>query len=380
MLGCKYCVLLLGLLSQCVQCVQSSVDSTKIRQGLLHDNHVSIQNQVLTQQQQQQHQQQQQGYLKEEKINGNGHACDAHHSLSSSPSSVTTCDGETRLIPPEEVEKEVDSNIQITISKTMKEDVVENLIPHVNHGIHQPTTENYTQDDKTKNRGDRLATSSVIRNALNLIITIYLNFLEKHELLTKCITSGVIGIFGDFLAQSFEHRFIAHQHHQQSMVRPFTLDRIRLFAIFFESTLIAGPLMHHAYNYMEYLIPVHNDTNNNDQKKHIVDNTPTHRIISKWTAACIHVLADVFLLGPIFVTSMMVFTSIIEGRIKTLIPEFRSDFGPALKASILASLGFVPMQLIAFKSLPIQFRLLYMNLQDVVWNAVVSVMAHKSRS
>ncbi len=212
------------------------------------------------------------------------------------------------------------------------------------------------------------------------IMTIYLGLLKEHEVLTKSLTSGIIGIIGDFVAQCFEYNVNMDRHsHGQNFNNAFFLDRVRLFGIFFESTFVSGPLMHYAYDYMEHLVPVH-DGDEEEYNNYEGDLVKKNRSsISKWTAASFHVLADIFILGPIFVFTMMLFTSIIEGRIATFLSELVLDFGPALWASTLASFSFVPIQLLAFKCLPIKFRLIYMNLQDVVWNAVVSVMAHKSR-
>ena len=236
-----------------------------------------------------------------------------------------------------------EKNIQVTISQSMST---------------EPKPRTFIMDIETPEADKKK------KDIANDMIATYLHFLDKHEVLTKCLTSGVIGIIGDFIAQCFEHSV-----KQKSLQRAFSLDRIRLFGILFESTLVSGPLMHYAYNYMEYMVPVHSGNMKNSNANPL----------SHWIAPSIHVLADLALLGPTFVFTMMLFTSIIEGRISTFTSEFMLDFGPALWASTIASLSFVPVQLIAFKYLPIKFRLLYMNFQDVVWNAVVSVMAHKSR-
>jgi len=204
-----------------------------------------------------------------------------------------------------------------------------------------------------------------IHDLLGNVVSLYLHFLGAYELLTKSFTSGFIGLIGDFCAQCFEYR--SSTSRQGGPASPFSLDRIRLFAICFESTLVSGPLMHYAYNYMEYLVPIHDDTDKNTSS------------VNKWTAASFHVLADFVILGPIFVFTMMLLTSLIEGQIRYFWTELGRDFGPALCASTVASLTFVPIQLFAFRLLPLRYRLLYMNLQDVIWNAVVSIMAHKNR-
>jgi hypothetical protein len=199
-------------------------------------------------------------------------------------------------------------------------------------------------------------------------ISLYVHFLGAHALLTKCVTSGVIGGMGDMCAQCFEHGVA----NTQSFARR-SLDRRRVFGIFIESMFMAGPLMHYAYDFLEYLVPVHDSAE--DDEKNLVKISNEKR----WAAAFFHVLSDIFLLGPIYVLSMIVTTSLVEGRIGTLKKELLLDYFPTLRASIYASLAFLPMQVLAFRTLPIQFRLLYVNVQDIGWNAIVSFMAHKSR-
>ncbi len=231
-----------------------------------------------------------------------------------------------------------------------------------------PVEQNFSEQTDNQHTTETKKKSTTLK-----LVALYLHFLSKYALVTKCITSGVIGIIGDFAAQCFEQYF----GRRANIVKPaFGLDRIRLFGIFFESIFVSGPLMHFAYDYMEHLVPVHDDDDDEDHQARIPEKSNG---LKKWLAAGFHVTADLLILGPIFVFTMMLFTSIIEGKLRTFGMELKVDFVPAVHAATVASLAFLPAQLFAFKHLPIKFRLLYMNLQDVVWNAVVSVMAHKSR-
>lgn len=221
------------------------------------------------------------------------------------------------------------------------------------------------------------------KSMVKKLISLYLHFLGKYALVTKCITSGTIGTLGDLLAQCFEHSFLRNNHIKTVRKTAFALDRIRLFGILFEATFVSGPLMHFAYDCMEYLVPIHDDDNDDVEDKAstcIPAKSNNNNSRKKWLAAGFHVSADLFILGPIFVFTMMLFTSLIEGKLGTFGMELKLDFIPAVYAASIASFAFLPAQLLAFKHLPIKFRLLYMNFQDVVWNAVVSVMAHKSRN
>ena len=209
----------------------------------------------------------------------------------------------------------------------------------------------------------------------NIFWNTYLRLLDTYPLSTKSITSGVIGGIGDFLAQIFEQR-----QGWNVLANFYNLDRRRSFGVSFEGALVSGPIMHFAYDFLEGIVPIHEEDGfmmeNDEKQTNIRDKKGA---ITKWTAAVFHVTVDNFILGPLFVVTMMITTAIIEERYKTMWKEFAVDFRPALIASLISSLSFVPMQLFAFRLLPVKFRLLYMNFQDVIWNAVVSYMAHKSR-
>ena len=205
-----------------------------------------------------------------------------------------------------------------------------------------------------------------LSDILNKFIDTYNHLLTNHAVLTKSVTSGGIGLMGDVLAQFFEFQ------HLERRSNTFYLDRKRAIGLFIEGTLVSGPLMHYAFDFMEYLVPVHSDGIDTNESQRL-------QLLKQWSAAIFHVVADIGIMGPIYVLSLMVTTSFIEGRLSTLRDELLSDFGSTYWASTLSSLAFGPAQVIAFGILPVQYRLLYINIQDVVWNAVVSYMVHRSR-
>lgn len=238
-------------------------------------------------------------------------------------------------------------------------------------------------------------------------MSMYQKCLAEHEVLTKCITSGIIATMGDFFAQCFEHNVrkramaataIATVQMIEGASGAFMMHRIRLYGVFLEATFVASPVMHYAYNYMESLAPTQRDkdpeksgdasssissitSNGPSSNRRFCSGLALHQPlnVSRWTAAIFHVFADVFILGPIFVFTMIFFTSIIEGKLSSLPAELMFDLIPAIRVAVMTSLTFAPIQLFAFKYLPLKFRILYMNFQDIVWNAIISVMAHRSR-
>ena len=229
-----------------------------------------------------------------------------------------------------------------------------------------------SKEDLSAEKGRKRNHLSATKEKLQSYASLYNHFLETHELLTKTLTSGSVGMIGDIMAQVFEHRLRVSKG-------KFILDVPRILGIFFECACLSAPVMHYGYDYLERVVPVQDDDFRsteafqklNEQEKRVYS-------LKQWAAASFHVLADIFLLGPLYVLNIMFAASLFEGRISSFALDMRSNFMPTLKASIIASLGFMPLQIVAFKKLPTRFRLLYISLQDIVWNAVVSFAVHKS--
>ncbi|GFH60792.1 hypothetical protein CTEN210_17268 [Chaetoceros tenuissimus] len=229
-----------------------------------------------------------------------------------------------------------------------------------------------SKEDVSSEKGRNRNHLSATKDKLQSYASLYNHFLEKHELLTKTLTSGSVGMIGDIMAQAFEHRLRVSKG-------KFILDVPRILGIFFECACLSAPVMHYSYDFLERVVPVQDDDFRsteafqklNEQEKNIYS-------LKQWAAASFHVLADIFLLGPLYVLNIMFAASLFEGRIGSFALDMRSNFMPTLKTSVIASLGFMPLQIVAFKMLPTRFRLLYINFQDIIWSALVSFAAHKS--
>jgi len=97
-------------------------------------------------------------------------------------------------------------------------------------------------------------------------------------------------------------------------------------------------------------------------------------------AALSHVLADSVFLDSIFVASTFLVTGLMEGyKPQEIMPQMKRDYIPALKASWVTSLLVLPIEFVCFRCLPLSFRVLAVNFIDVIWDAVISFMAHRSR-
>jgi Mpv17 / PMP22 family len=196
----------------------------------------------------------------------------------------------------------------------------------------------------------------------------YILQLEVAPLITKSVTSGVLGMGGDYMAQWLEYKLGKRISNKQSsswkdVVRIHQTYHLRRgLAILVDGLIISGPLMHWGYNFFEYVLPI---------------SGAQHR----WVAALAHVVADSVFLDAIFVGTAFIVTGLMEGyRLRRDIwPQFRTDYGPTLRASWATSLILMPLEFVCFRFLPVSFRTLAMNLTDIIWDTVVSFMAHRSR-
>lgn len=187
--------------------------------------------------------------------------------------------------------------------------------------------------------------------------------LTANPVVTKSITAGVIGVMGDCMAQGLENWMHARQ--QQKQQPPQTVqtakkyDPRRGLSILLDGLFISGPLMHFGYELFDHVLPIHSGGSG---------------------AAILHVLADSVFLDAIFVASTFVVTGRMEGyRFRQIVPQLRKDYLPALKASWATSVFLMPIEFVCFRFLPLSYRVLAVNFIDVIWDAVISFMAHRSR-
>jgi len=122
----------------------------------------------------------------------------------------------------------------------------------------------------------------------------YLTQLEASPIITKSITSGIIGIFGDYFAQLLEFKMKRRRRKSSKWKDCLSIhghyDTRRGLAILGDGLFISGPLMHWAYNRFEAILPID----------------------GHW-AAMTHVVADSILLDSVFVTTAFIMTGLLEG-------------------------------------------------------------------
>jgi Mpv17 / PMP22 family len=196
------------------------------------------------------------------------------------------------------------------------------------------------------------------------MITWYMTRLNENPIFTKSISAGLIAAAADYVAQWLEHLL---RHPETTPVDPSSrlgvcsiygrYSRRRGISTLVDGLLISGPLMHFAYEFMESILP-----------------------IATGAAAIVHVLADSVFIDSILVASRFFTTGLMEGlSLQHLLPQFRSVYIPSLKASWVTSLLMSPLQFSCFRFLPLSVRVLSVNVLDVIWDAVISFMTHRSR-
>jgi hypothetical protein len=199
----------------------------------------------------------------------------------------------------------------------------------------------------------------------------YVHQLSTNPMLVKSVSTSVIGFIGDYMAQWFEYRLWRQQNKKSiDTIDTHTLlsihgryDLRRGISLAVGGLLFSGPLMHVGYEMFERVLPIGGSTG-----------------ASSSLAAILHVVADSLFLDCIFVATTFIITGLMEGySFQQLFSQFKSEYVPSVKAGLATSTMLMPIEFVAFRFLPLHFRVLAVNCIDVVWDAVISFMAHRNR-
>lgn len=177
------------------------------------------------------------------------------------------------------------------------------------------------------------------------VLQVYQRFLREYPLVTKSLTAGFVALSGDLLAQI--------------LIESRRVDTHRSWTVAAEGMFVSGPLLHIAYNWLDQL---------------------AFPNIADWLMVWIQVAIDIFIMDSFFTATLMVTSAILQGRSRQqILSELRHEYGHAAQAAWASSGLTAPLQWINFRYIPVEFRVLITNFQDVLWNAVVSYMAHRRR-
>ncbi|KAL7434701.1 hypothetical protein ACHAXM_004329 [Skeletonema potamos] len=209
-------------------------------------------------------------------------------------------------------------------------------------------------------------------------LEVYSIQLEKNPIRTKSLTAGILAVVGDLLAQGIEMTF---ENTGEG------LDGWRVFAMFIEGLCFSGPSMHYAYEFYEHLFPIvrcdcvepviHQDVEILDKHGNVIR---VADFKTEWKNVLIHVAFDQIFMAMWYVAGLMIITCVIEGHSDELASELQNDYFRNLGASWLAAaLFFAPMQIYAFGKLDISYRVLAVNVIDILWVTVMSIVTHLNR-
>ncbi|KAL7475953.1 hypothetical protein ACHAW6_001844 [Cyclotella cf. meneghiniana] len=262
----------------------------------------------------------------------------------------------------------------IIISKSISEE--DEKVPYTIH----------TDDGEEKTSASRMSCAELISKLGNW----YADQLESHPIRTKSLSAGSLAIVGDVLAQIIEYETDFDDEDK-------FLDNRRIFAMFIEGSCVSGPLLHFAFQFYEYIFPVHCTDECVDSVRRDQDLTLTSSFCGEddgiavasdhecqsnkrqYLAAFLHVVFDQVIMAFPYVGGMMIVTSLVEGHGSTLGQELKEDYVNNVKASWVAALLLAPSQFCAFRYLPIKWRVLAVNLQDVLWIITMSYLTHRTR-
>lgn len=223
----------------------------------------------------------------------------------------------------------------------------------------------------------------------------YNNYLDTYPLVTKAMTTAVIGLLGDAAAQYHEKRTTGSDasttsNDASSRSSSSSYDTRRGLANAANNLFLTAPIYHYGYDMLENLLPVLSEDNGDDVSSSLVGNS---------LAAFGQVLIDCIVFDALFVFLMYISAGTIEGSNNTTIntadeptrtstrnhqpsptlfstKSMRINLLPAIMASWQINIFMIPIEYFLFRYFPLRVRVLGMNLIDLIWEAVVSFAIH----
>ncbi|KAL3770724.1 hypothetical protein ACHAWU_009256 [Discostella pseudostelligera] len=210
----------------------------------------------------------------------------------------------------------------------------------------------------------------------------YSHQIDDYPVLTKSIFGGCSSILGDMLAQFIENNTALREEPTEGLYAQ------RILAMFCTG-LCYGPMLHYIYEFYEHIL-----TNNASANALAMMMTAT--IYLPWRRMHLQLYnlrrtthdshphkkkkeARTGTRGQAR-TGGMVVTGIIEGRWDVLGEEFHEDFINNVHSLWLAAIMFTgPIQIVAFRYLPLKWRTLAVNVLEVFEVMVMSYITHRNR-
>lgn len=200
--------------------------------------------------------------------------------------------------------------------------------------------------------------------------------LEECPVLTKSLTTAVIQLLGDSVAQWYEQTQTQKRKQTQRANNDNPGYDFRRGASLFVDGLLVGPVLHYCYEFMEDVWPTSGEAAENDN--HPDDGTNT--LMARPFATLCHVFINDYIIDSTYIAISFVFTGIVEGYAWREVKElFWKDYWITLRASWLTSICLLPVEIYCFGHLSLSLRVLAMNFIDLFWGSIVSFYSHRSR-
>ncbi|KAB1200624.1 Protein Mpv17 [Morella rubra] len=166
----------------------------------------------------------------------------------------------------------------------------------------------------------------------------YLALLAKYPVSTKALTSALLTLIGDLICQLVIDQVPS-------------LDWKRTFLFTLLGLVLVGPTLHFWYLYLSRLVT-----------------------LPGASGALLRLVLDQFVFSPIFIGVFLATLVTLEGRPSQVIPKLQQEWFSAVLANWKL---WIPFQFLNFRFVPQQFQVLAANFIALVWNVVLSFIAHK---
>lgn len=170
----------------------------------------------------------------------------------------------------------------------------------------------------------------------------YSRSLDSHPIITKSLSSAIIGGSGDVLSQYIEAK---------NEKRPFEWNLIRTGRFGLLGLVLIGPVIHYWYGAIMRWFPGNSAST-----------------VAK------RVMLDQFFFSPLFLPTFLSGLWILEGKeASTLVPNLKEQVPTAIVANWVL---WIPSQIINFSFVPGKYQVLFSNFVGFIWNTYLSYTAH----
>lgn len=176
-------------------------------------------------------------------------------------------------------------------------------------------------------------------NPFGAAFTWYLNALSKYPIRTKTISTFILAVLGDIIAQYVAHDKDTPYHH----------DVRRTVSMGIWALIFMGPVLHYWYTYLD-------------------------KAVKGRLSLVKKLLVDQLVFAPTFHTTFMFGTGLLEGNSwKSTVETWRTKIIPTLKANYTL---WPAIQSINFTFIPPKLQVLFINCFSLLWNCIITYITH----